>query len=353
MSIARLFMPLALLGGLVACAQEIPEMQAVAVVPANALTLTGTLTYNDRVALSSDSRLRLTVHDMLSSNGDKSIVAEDIMPLEGKQIPIAFTLEPENAKFMQLNKYAFRAAIIDPNDAPLWTSETAYVINPFAGAQDLGTLTMSAVEPRPSERSAPVKPGMFSYTCGPDGDILKVDVDAGKANLGFKDKTYELDRVASVSGAKYETGVRADRVVFTTVNETATIRFGMSEPLACTLANPEKNTAAASGLTGGIWNVAKLREEPFVQGTKLTLSFEDGRVSGSAGCNTYFGDYEVSKGTLKVGPLGMTKKLCSPEIMAQEALFSKFLASVDSFKIDDDGALIIKSRVGHKLTARR
>ena len=353
MSIARLFIPVALLCGVAACTQDIPEMQAVAVVPANALTLTGAVTYNERTALSADSRLRLTVHDMSNSDRDASIVAKDIVPLEGKTIPIAFSVNPKTAKFMQLKKYALRAAIIDPNDAPLWTSETAYIINPFAGAQNVGTLKMIQVEPRPSERSTPVKPGTFSYICGPDEDILEVDVDAGKARVGFKGKTYDLARVASAFGGKYETGARADRVVFSTQNETAAIGFGMSTPLACALIEPKQNTVSGPRLAGETWNVVKLREEPFVQGTKLTLSFADGKLSGSTGCNSYFADYEVSNGTLNVGQLGMTEKLCPPEVMAQEALFSKFLASAESFKIDDDGALIIKSRIGHKLTARR
>lgn len=74
--------------------------------------------------------------------------------------------------------------------------------------------------------------------------------------------------------------------------------------------------------------------------TQLTLDFtDDGKVSGSAGCNTFMGIYALGEGnSIKIGPLASTRKLCpTPEgIMDQEIQFLTALESAATFQIDGD-----------------
>ena len=50
-----------------------------------------------------------------------------------------------------------------------------------------------------------------------------------------------------------------------------------------------------------------------VAGAKpLTLRFEGGRASGSAGCNSFSGSYQASEGRLEFGPLATTRMACRP-----------------------------------------
>lgn len=74
--------------------------------------------------------------------------------------------------------------------------------------------------------------------------------------------------------------------------------------------------------------------------TQLSLSFAaDGRVSGSAGCNTFMGTYTVSGSSLKLGPAATTRKLCPhPGVMEQEQQFLKALESVATIRQEGDRA---------------
>jgi heat shock protein HslJ len=73
-------------------------------------------------------------------------------------------------------------------------------------------------------------------------------------------------------------------------------------------------------------------------GTELSMLYEDGTVSGSAGCNNYNGSYELDSDTISVGPAATTRKFCGdPEgIMDQETQFLEALQSVAVFRIDGE-----------------
>jgi heat shock protein HslJ len=74
-----------------------------------------------------------------------------------------------------------------------------------------------------------------------------------------------------------------------------------------------------------------------ISGTTITATFEDGQVSGSAGCNSYSGSYQVSGDTITVGAVAITEMAClEPEgVMEQELLFVEFLTDAQTFRIAD------------------
>jgi small conductance mechanosensitive channel len=70
--------------------------------------------------------------------------------------------------------------------------------------------------------------------------------------------------------------------------------------------------------------------------TQITLSFgNDGRVTGSAGCNNYFAEYEVGDQSLLISTPGTTRKMCSEPvgIMEQESLFFSALEMSTEFRV--------------------
>lgn len=83
--------------------------------------------------------------------------------------------------------------------------------------------------------------------------------------------------------------------------------------------------------------------------TELTAAFgEDGEVSGSAGCNNFFGGYTAADGAIEIGPLASTRKLCAEEgVMEQEAAYLAALENATTYEFvgerlelrDADGAL--------------
>ena len=72
-------------------------------------------------------------------------------------------------------------------------------------------------------------------------------------------------------------------------------------------------------------------EWPLSGPAQITLTFEDGKIAGSAGCNQYFANVdESSPGRVTFGPVGATRKACSPERMDAEQLFVDRLGKTSS-----------------------
>ena len=99
-------------------------------------------------------------------------------------------------------------------------------------------------------------------------------------------------------------------------------------PLAAlSMAAPAALPASPTNLEGTAW---------LLNGNDaVSLQFEQGRVSGSDGCNRFNGPY-ASRGTsLQIGsPLAATKMACSPPVMEQAARFNQALAGTRSFRLD-------------------
>ncbi len=110
----------------------------------------------------------------------------------------------------------------------------------------------------------------------------------------------------------------------------AIIIFGMNQ--AC---NTTRNSVKDQpGLTQTAWQLIEIEGADFENLAKVWLKFENNdekKVSGYAGCNRFFGAYEVSDYNLKFGKLASTKMYC-PQ-MELESFFLKKLENIDQFEI--------------------
>ena len=78
-------------------------------------------------------------------------------------------------------------------------------------------------------------------------------------------------------------------------------------------------------------------------GTAITAEFKggEGQVVGSAGCNRYFGGYEVRGDKLTVsGPIGRTEMYCGDTINEQERSYLETLQVAQSYSIEN-GSLTV------------
>jgi heat shock protein HslJ len=100
-------------------------------------------------------------------------------------------------------------------------------------------------------------------------------------------------------------------------------------------------------LEGRDWTVtayanAEGQETQVLPGTELTVSFRDGNLNGNAGCNGFFGGYQISDGMLMIGEaVGMTAMACPDDISAQERDFMTALLSSASFEVLDTEASLL------------
>lgn len=74
---------------------------------------------------------------------------------------------------------------------------------------------------------------------------------------------------------------------------------------------------------------------PAVSDADATLTFgEDGIVSGSGGCNSLGGEYEVNGNEITFGEITSTLMACDDARMAQESAVMQVLSSAAEYEID-------------------
>lgn len=113
-------------------------------------------------------------------------------------------------------------------------------------------------------------------------------------------------------------------------------------------------TSDELALEGPLWGLQGYRGEDGslfepLPGSKVTAQFEEGRVAGNAGCNSYSGAAEVDGDNLTIGPLASTMAFCAPEeLMQQETAFLTNLQSATTYEIVDN-QLILRDGEGADL----
>ncbi|HLF61640.1 MAG TPA: META domain-containing protein [Acidimicrobiia bacterium] len=76
---------------------------------------------------------------------------------------------------------------------------------------------------------------------------------------------------------------------------------------------------------------------PIVDGSPITLTFEEDAIAGTAACNSYFGSYTISGSEISFSGIGSTMMACSPdEVMESESKYLQALALVDAFTATED-----------------
>ncbi|WP_341327843.1 META domain-containing protein [Methylotuvimicrobium sp. KM2] len=79
-------------------------------------------------------------------------------------------------------------------------------------------------------------------------------------------------------------------------------------------------------------------------GTIIDALFTKGQLSGSGGCNRYFGKFEISEESkLMVSPVGSTMMACSEIINEQERRYFDSLAKVGGYRYDEEARLLTLS----------
>lgn len=71
------------------------------------------------------------------------------------------------------------------------------------------------------------------------------------------------------------------------------------------------------------------------EGVRVTLLLSGGEANGLAGCNSYFGSYEIDETSLSFGPLATTMMLCEAPAHEVEEAYLALLAGVAGWSLDE------------------
>ena len=115
----------------------------------------------------------------------------------------------------------------------------------------------------------------------------------------------------------------------------------------CACESTASNDNLAQTIEGRVWAAEAIGGKDVVDGTKVTLKIEGGRVSGKAGCNSYGGPVEINGDRIKFGSLFSTKMACmGGGVMEQEMRYLNLLQGATRGELRSDGALVITSSGG-------
>lgn len=77
-----------------------------------------------------------------------------------------------------------------------------------------------------------------------------------------------------------------------------------------------------------------------------SIRFEDGRISGNAGCNSFSGSYKLEGKSFRIEPnLAVTMKMCSPNVSKSETEFLTMLSTA-RFMTEDADAVYLWDKDG-------
>ena len=96
-------------------------------------------------------------------------------------------------------------------------------------------------------------------------------------------------------------------------------------------------------LDGTSWVLISLDDTSPLLGTSITLSFADGEISGSGGCNSYSGSYQVQGDRISFGETVITLQACmEPDgVLDQESAYMAILGVVKRFVLEDGGLMLV------------
>jgi heat shock protein HslJ len=111
---------------------------------------------------------------------------------------------------------------------------------------------------------------------------------------------------------------------------------------------------SAPDLDGRSYTSTEVRGHDLVAGSTVTLTFEDGRISANAGCNTMNSTATWDGGTLDVAePMASTMMACEDDLAAQDQWLSSFLTSSPALEVEGDTLTLGDASSGMTLTAKQ
>ncbi len=90
------------------------------------------------------------------------------------------------------------------------------------------------------------------------------------------------------------------------------------------------------GESGNLKTVLKYTYQVPPQFVEITVTFDGGRISGYAGCNCYWGDYELKGNNLSITRLSSTEKSCGERINKLEREYLTALRDAESYEIEGE-----------------
>lgn len=126
-----------------------------------------------------------------------------------------------------------------------------------------------------------------------------------------------------------------------TYKETVTVMVGKETYKGC-----GGGVLPPASLERTIWRIAFINNTEIPASQGALVSFGDGRMSGTVGCNRLGSDYTYADGELGFGPVMSTRMGCQEPLASQEFAFVSLLGATPTTSFYDRGALVLSGEDG-------
>jgi uncharacterized lipoprotein YbaY/heat shock protein HslJ len=354
----RWMLALAALALLAACREPVaPASEAAAEPPSPSAAITGTISYRERLALTDRARVEITLEDVSRQDVAATVLSRQTLSSPG-QVPIRYELTYDPAEIDERMSYAVRAKIHDRGRL-LFTTDTHTPVLTRGAGREAHLLLVQVAEPdqpAPASRSSDAGmdlEGMFRYLA--DAATFRDCRDGRTYPVAMEGEYKELER------AYLNSGISGGEELFIRVRGRYLQRSAMEQSKSeinlivdkVDIVDPQGSCAPSHPvpLRNTYWKLLEIDGKPVatpegMREAHMVLALDEARVSGHAGCNGFFGSFEVAEEQLEFSALGATMMAC-PQGMDTEQAFLRALGQTTRFTIsgailtlfDDDLAL--------------
>lgn len=325
--------------------------------------ITGTLTYRERMMLTPEASVTVTLQDVSLADAPAKTIAELTLDNPG-QVPIPFELEYDPEVIDERMSYSMHAQISD-SDGLMFVNDTHTPVLTRGGGNEveikLIRIRRPTVSPTADTGAITRRPrgtqmaGMFTYMA--DAAIFEDCRNRKVYPVSMEGAYLELERAYSNSGimggdpllVQIEGRLLERPAMEGNLNEVKLIVDSF------TAIHPEQSCVPPvdEELQNTYWKLLEVAGETVKtpEGQKeahMILAPADSRVHGNAGCNNFFGSYEVDGESLSFGDTGATMMACLDGMETEQA-FLAALGATDRYSIS---GLMLELYKGEELLAK-
>lgn len=155
---------------------------------AKAVTVSGQITYRQRIALAPDSVATVSLRDISLADAPSKVVVD--ASYTGHQVPIPFELAIAGDLLDPRHSYSVSASIRGADGALLWTTDTVIPVDPTQPQTDVGAIDLTPV-------AAASASGSEILT----GDAWRIEDIDGRGVIDIAQTTIAFDTQGGVSGS--------------------------------------------------------------------------------------------------------------------------------------------------------
>jgi heat shock protein HslJ len=92
-------------------------------------------------------------------------------------------------------------------------------------------------------------------------------------------------------------------------------------------------SSGSGALDGTRWTITALPGQDMAYSSAPSIAFNNMGVTGSTGCNRYFGGVSVDEREILISIMRVSRRACAPEVLGTEEAVLRALASADGFAL--------------------